>query len=81
MELPSDEENEIADEMIKWRKFAEKPRKRDFETKHIPPALAMRINAGIRMAKSQDEIQTVFDSAVAEIPVIMLAKAINGHTE
>lgn len=76
MTLPTDEENAIAEEMLKWRTFAERPRKREFETKHIPPALALRINAGLRAAKSADEIQAVFDGAVAELPVIALAAAI-----
>jgi hypothetical protein len=77
--LPSEEENQIADEMMKWRKFAEKPRKREFETKHIPPALVLRINAGLRGAKSQDEIQAVFDEAAAELPIIRLARAIENE--
>jgi len=74
--MPTDEENEMAAEMMAWRKFAEKPRKREFETKHIPSALALRINAGLRAAKSQDEIQAVFDDAANELPVIRLARAI-----
>lgn len=67
MDLPSDEENQIAEEMTKWRSFAEKPRKREFDVKHIPPAMAERIRAGLRSAKSQDEITAVFDSAVKGI--------------
>jgi hypothetical protein len=74
--MPSDEDNAIADEMMSWRKFAEKPRKREFETKHIPSAMAIRINAGLRAAKSQDEIQAVFDAAAIDLPILTLARAI-----
>jgi hypothetical protein len=85
MELPSDEENEIADALMKWNRFALKPHnaKKTFDdkSKSIPPALTLRITAGLRAAKSEDEIQAVFDAAVAELPIIMLAKAINGRTE
>jgi hypothetical protein len=77
MTLPTDEENQIADELRAWRTFTEKPHKREFETKHIPSALALRINAGLRQAKTQDDIIKVFDMAAGELPVIMLAKAIN----
>lgn len=77
MELPTDEENQIADELRNWRTFLEIPRKREFETKHIPPALRMKIAAGLREAKTQEEITRVFDEAVLELPVVMLAKAIS----
>lgn len=79
--MPTDEENAIAAEMMKWREFAERPRKREFETKAIPPALALRIKSGLHTAKGQDEIQAVFDSAVLELPIIRLAKAIEGMNE
>lgn len=81
MDIPSDEENDIAIEMMKWRNFAEKPRKRPFETKHIPPALALRIQAGLSAAKTAEEIQAVFDAATAELPVIRLARAIEAAHE
>lgn len=77
MELPTDEENAIADEMRAWRKYCERPHKREFDTKAIPSALKMKINAGLREAKSQDEITAVFDLAVAELPIVMLANALN----
>lgn len=84
MDLPTDEENLIADEMMKWRTFAEKPRKRQFETKHIPPALALRISAGLRELNADsisyfNGVQKVFDAAVAELPIIRLAKAIENE--
>lgn len=74
--IPTDEDNLIASEMMSWRKFAERPRKREFETKHIPSAMALRISAGLRSAKSQDEIQAVFDSASLDLPLLTLARAI-----
>jgi hypothetical protein len=81
MPMPTDDENMIAAEMTKWREFTERPRKREFETKAIPPALAMRIRSGLHAAKSQDEIQAVFDEAVLELPIIRLAKAIEESHE
>ncbi len=80
-DMPTDEDNEIAAEMMKWRNFAEKPRKRAFDVKHIPPALEIRIRAGLNAAKTQEEIQAVFDAAVAELPVIRLARAIEAAHE
>ncbi len=74
--MPSEEDNLIADEMMSWRKFAERPRKREFEVKHIPSAMAIRINAGLHAAKSQDEIQAVFDAAALDLPILTLARAI-----
>lgn len=74
--MPSEEDNLIAAEMMTWRKFCEKPRKREFEVKHIPSAMAIRINAGLHAAKSQDEIQAVFDAAALDLPILTLARAI-----
>lgn len=69
MTLPTDEENAIADEMKKWREFASKPRKREFDVKVIPPAMAEKIRVGIRSAgRDQDKITAVFDEAVKSIP-------------
>jgi hypothetical protein len=82
MELPTDEENMIADELRNWRTFVEIPRKREFETKHIPPALKMRVQAQLNALdkKGKDyvaQVNKVFDEAVIELPVVMLAKALN----
>ncbi len=76
--LPTVEENTIAARMLKWRTFAQKPHKHEFDTRgEIPPALELRIRAGLRDAKTIDEIDAVFDAATAELPIITLAKAIN----
>lgn len=82
MELPTDEENQIADELRNWRMFVEIPRKREFETKHIPPALKMRVQAQLNALdkKGKDyvaQVNKVFDEAVIELPVVMLAKALS----
>jgi hypothetical protein len=82
MELPTDEENQIADELRNWRTFVEIPRKREFETKHIPPALKMRVQAQLNALdkKGADyvaQVNKVFDEAVIELPVVMLAKALS----
>jgi hypothetical protein len=75
--LPTAEENIIAARMLKWRTFAQKPHKHEFDTKgEIPAALELRIRAGLREAKTVDEIDAVFDAATSELPIIMLAKAI-----
>jgi hypothetical protein len=68
--VPSQEDNDIAEEITKWRNFASKPRKREFEAKHIPPAIAERIRVGLRNAKTAEEQAQVFDNAfiVAEQP-------------
>ncbi|MEG7769327.1 hypothetical protein U2086_14895, partial [Listeria monocytogenes] len=43
MEPPTEAENMQAAELMKWRKFAETPRKRKYDVKHIAPAIAEKI--------------------------------------
>lgn len=74
--LPTAEENAIADEMLKWRDFAGKKRKREFEAKAIPAALALQIRNGLRDAVTSEDIDAVFAAAAGELPVIRLARAI-----
>lgn len=65
IELPTEEENAIAEEVTKWRAFAQKPRRREFDVKHIPPAMAENIRAGLRAAGTDaQKITAVFDNAV-----------------
>jgi phage portal protein BeeE len=78
-----DTANEIAAEMLKWQDFAAKrfgKASRPFECKAIPPALALRIQADLGAAKSADDIPAVFARAGAELPTIVLARAINRLT-
>jgi hypothetical protein len=81
MPLPSAEENSIANSLMAWRRFAVKPQnvghEYDDKSKLIPAALKLRISIGLRAAKSADEMQTVFDAAALELPIIRLADAIN----
>ena len=76
--LPSDQDNRIADELMTWREFAFKNVKHPFKTKDIPPAFAVRVQAELGKAKTRDEIQAVFDNAYNEMPIVLLAKAIEG---
>jgi hypothetical protein len=70
MILPTEEENAIADEMKKWREFMTKPRKREFDCKVIPLAMAEKIRVGLREAgQDQDKITAVFDGAISSAPV------------
>lgn len=66
--------DEVAGEMQSWRNFAKKGHNREFETKHIPPALALRIRAGLKMG---GDVDAVFDALANEPASIMLADAIN----
>jgi hypothetical protein len=64
LNLPTEEENLIADEIRAWRKFAERPRKRQFDVKHVPEAVAERVRIGLRAAGEDiDKINAVFDKA------------------
>lgn len=67
-------ENEIAREMEAWRKFAKKGHTREFECKHIPAALALRIRAAL---KSGQDIDSIFDTLGNEPATIVLAQAIS----
>jgi hypothetical protein len=67
-------EDEVAGEMLAWRKFAKKGHSREFETKHIPPALELRIRAGL---KGGGDVDAVFDALANEPASIALARAIN----
>lgn len=65
MVMPTPEQNAIAEEIIKWRAFAEKPRKREFDAKFIPAAMAEKIRVGLREAGGDaQKITAVFDDAV-----------------
>jgi hypothetical protein len=66
--------DEVAGEMLAWRKFAKKGHSREFETKHIPPALELRIRAGL---KGGGDVDAVFDALANEPASIALARAIN----
>lgn len=67
-------EDDIAREMEAWRKFAKKGHNREFECKHIPPALALRIRAGLKEGR---DVDAVFDMLGHEPAAIILAEAIN----
>jgi hypothetical protein len=66
--------DDVAGEMLAWRKFAKKGHNREFETKHIPPALELRIRAGL---KGGGDVDAVFDALANEPASIALARAIN----
>lgn len=68
--------DQIAQEMMAWHNFAGKNHKREFVTTHIPAPLAARIRADLKV---RGDVDAVFADAVADIPVIMLAQAINGR--
>ena len=75
-----DEANEIAGEMMTWRKYALRhfgKQARAFETKSIPPMMTMHINSGLASAQSVEDIGRVFDQAGAGIPELVLASSIN----
>jgi hypothetical protein len=77
MALPTAEENAIAEEMKAWRKFLDRPRKREFEVKAIPPALELKIKAGLLDAGTDaKKLDAVFLEAVKELPEIRLARMV-----
>lgn len=73
----NEDENNIADEMMKWAAFERKhagKAHRDFECKYIPARLQVRIRAAL---KSGADIDATFAQAAQDIPAIVLANAIN----
>jgi len=77
---PDPEADALASELMAWQRYAVKrfgKDAREFECKHIPPALALRINAGLQAAKSADDIPGVFADAQREIGAVLLARAIS----
>jgi hypothetical protein len=78
-QIMSAEENALADELLTWAEFEKRHqgRGRKFETKHIPPALEVRIRSGLKSCNSVADIQNVFDGAGVEIPLIVLANSID----
>lgn len=87
--LPTDDENAQADEIRKWRKFAETPRKRKYDVKYIAPAIAEKIQEKLsaldgKSASYLDDVTRIFDAvrlpkvkAQNDDSVKALAEAIN----
>ena len=89
MEPPTEAENMQAAELMKWRKFAETPRRRKYDVKHLPPAIAERIQEQLsaldgKSASYLDEVTRIFDGVRlprvkrhSEESIKALAEAIN----
>lgn len=79
----ADEDNAIADELMKWQRFAErglgKKKRREFDVKYIPPALALTIKSKLLDADTPEKIALVFAGAADELPIIQLARAIENN--
>lgn len=70
--------SEINDELLKWEKHVKSGHKRPFVPVSIPPALAIKINAGL---KAKKDIVGIFVDAKNDLPLIELARAIEGMNE
>lgn len=80
---PTDIQNEMAGEMQKWLDFEKKRKgKKAYDTKvikHLPAYTVLNIQAGlIDAAGDLDKIDRVFADASKELPLITLARAIEG---
>ena len=75
--MPDDEEanKKISDELAKWERHVKTGHKRPPVLKYIPSALAVKIEAGLR---SGAKVDAVFADAAKDLPLIALARAIEG---